>query len=94
MKNLKILTTTNTYREMTVDYKGFPILMRHYHRTSAVHIRVNDDFARANGFDSMEDIYRIDPMMRAVEWVDAEMFGAGMIAAVIGPVSTQSQTIN
>ena len=34
----------------------------------------------------MEDIYKIDPVMRSVQWVDAEMLGMGMIAAVIHDV--------
>ena len=83
MTNLKIIHTTGTYREMTAEYEGHPILMRHYFKQNAIHIRVDDNFARANGFNTMEEIYRIDPMMRAVEWLDADMFGKGMIAAVI-----------
>lgn len=92
MKNAKTINTTDTYRDVSTEFKGVSVLFRHYFESGAVHIRVDDNFARANGFNLMEDIYRIDPAMRAVEWIDAKMFGAGMIAAVIGPAPTKQQT--
>ena len=83
MTDIKTITVTATYRDIEAKYENIPILMRHYFAGDVVHIRVNDNFARANGFNTMEEIYRLDPMMRAVEWLDADLFGKGMIAAVI-----------
>ena len=93
MTDIKTITLTATYREIEAKYEGIPILMRHYFAGDAVHIRVNDNFARANGYNSMEDIYKIDPVMQSVQWVDADMFGKGMIAAPVHDVQ-ERQNIN
>ena len=90
---MKKITTAEAYRDIQHEFNGFPILYRHYLKQGAIHIRVDDNFARANGFESLEEIYKIDPAMRIVEWVDAELFGQGIIAAVI-PGHNQQQTIN
>ena len=93
MTDAKTTTITATYRDIGHEFNGFPILFRHYFKQGAIHIRVDDNFARANGFESLEEIYKIDPAMRMVEWVDAELFGQGIIAAVI-PGNDQQSIIN
>ena len=78
---------------MTAEYEGHPILMRHYFKQNAIHIRVDENLARADGYGSLEEIYEIDPAFRAVEWIDADFLGKGIIAAVI-PRHNQQPIIN
>lgn len=70
----KILNITPHYRDVEKDFNGIPTIFRIYNSPFAVYIKVDDNFARANGFATLKDLCKVDPMMMGVEWLDAEIF--------------------
>lgn len=58
------------FNEIERVFDGAPITIREYYADGVVLVKLDDAFARANGFASMEEVYRISPHLRGFEWLD------------------------
>lgn len=66
----------DTFREIINDFEGIPITIRDYYADGIFLIKLDDGFARANGFPSMEDVYRVSPRLRSFDWLDMAVLAA------------------
>lgn len=67
------LTTMVEYKEIQNTFEGLTITLRHYIVNDKVFIKLDDNFAKANGFNTMEEIYQVSPRLRDYEWIDTKL---------------------
>lgn len=68
------------FNEIVRVFDGAPITIREYYADGVVLVKLDDAFARANGFASMEEVYRISPSLLGFEWLDMALIAeAGVL---------------
>lgn len=68
-------TTGNTpiYTEFQNVFEGLAITLRHYVAGDKVYIKLDDNFARANGFRTMAELYKLAPSLKGSDWLDVKL---------------------
>ena len=79
---MKILEQNEDYEIIEDVFNGQPITIRCWHGCrDAVELRVNDNFARANGYKSVEDMVErtvgADTFYKMPEWITATITADG-----------------
>lgn len=69
----KTIHTTSEYSEFINTFEGIAITLRHHQSTGVVLIKLDDNFAKANGLRTMEQVYQSAPMLRGYEWLDTRL---------------------
>lgn len=68
-------TTKNTpaYTEFRNVFDGIVITLRRYFDGDRVYIKLDDNFARANGFKTMADLLELVPSLKGCDWLDVQL---------------------
>lgn len=68
-------TTGNTpiYTEFQNVFEGLTITLRHYVAGDKVYIKMDDNFARANGSRTMAELYKLAPSLKGYDWLDVKL---------------------
>ena len=70
----RIIEVNQEYRELASSFDGIEITFRHYFSDNLVLIKIDDNFARANGYKSLSDLAAMVPELCKHEWADASGF--------------------
>lgn len=66
-------TQNETYREIQNTFEGLTITFRHYLQRDVVYIKLDDNFARSNGFHSIAEMRKAAPILCTYEWLDTHL---------------------
>ena len=86
MNDTQKIQHPQSVREFTGDYNGHTLTIRYYCEDGVHLLRLDDEFARSIGFDTMADIVRLSPIFGDYEWIDTELI-AGAEALISAPAN-------
>ena len=73
MEHGRTIEINQEYREFVDLFEGIEITFRHHFANNRIFMKIDESFARANGYKSYQDMATIAPMLCEYEWVDTSV---------------------
>lgn len=80
-------TLNEPHRNFIRYFQTHPITFRHFLKSGSIYIRVDEHFARANGYRTLAELAACVPLLRGSAWMDDALLETDIIPTCGVPVS-------